>query len=381
MRLPWGYAFKSSKFLSDGKYQIIKMSNVYGSNLDLKRSRSFLNKIDSIEEHYILKTNEILITLTGTVGKKDFGYTYLIKDEPNLLLNQRVGRIIINELVNPAYAFYQIKMPVFSNQFFELSKGGTGNQTNVGTKDIDNILIPLPPTLAEQTAIANALSDADALITSLEKLIEKKRNIKQGAMQKLLQPKEGWEVKRLGEIAEVATGTTPPTKNLDNYGEEYCFVSPADLGRVKYILNTEKKLSKKGFGISRRFPKYSILFTCIGSTIGKSGITNFEMTSNQQINAVFPNDSYSTEFLYYSLNLISEQIKLSASEQALPMINKTEFEKILIQLPTKEEQTHIASILSDMDNEITALENKLEKYKKIKLGMMQNLLTGKIRLL
>lgn len=236
------------------------------------------------------------------------------------------------------------------------------------------------PTLPEQQAIAEALSDADAWIESLEQLIVKKRLLKQGAMQELLTPKEDWEVKKLGEIAEIATGTTPSTRDLDNYGSDFCFVSPTDLGEVKYISQTVKNLSKKGFNISRKFPKHSILFTCIGSTIGKSGITTFEMTSNQQINAVFPNNSFSTEFLYYYLNLISDKIKSSASEQALPMINKTEFEKILISLPNLLEQTRTAMILSDMDLELEALSQQLEKVRQIKQGMMQELLTGRIRL-
>src|SRR3989344_6070408 len=83
---------------------------------------------------------------------------------------------------------------------------------------------------------------------------------------------DDWEVKKLGKFAHVATGNTPPTNNKTNYGHDYFFVSPADLGRGKYIVDTDKKLSKTGFDISRKFPKSSILFTCIGSTIGKAGI-------------------------------------------------------------------------------------------------------------
>jgi len=114
---------------------------------------------------------------------------------------------------------------------------------------------------------------------------------------------EDWEVKKLDEIAIVATGNTPPTKDQANYGSDYFFVSPADLGKGKYITDTEKKLSEKGFEISRRFPKNSILFTCIGSTIGKSGIAPKELTSNQQINAVFPSDNFCTDYLFYAYYL------------------------------------------------------------------------------
>lgn len=186
-----------------------------------------------------------------------------------------------------------------------------------------------------------------------------------------------WNVMHLGGFTEIATGTTPPTNDRNNYGEEYFFVSPADLGKGKYILSTEKKLSKLGFSISRKYPANSILFTCIGSTIGKSGMAKIELTSNQQINAVFPDDSYSSDYLFYYLNFISPKIKLGASEQALPMINKTEFSKTTIVLPTLAEQTLIANALSDADALISSLEQLIAKKKLIKQGAMQQLLKPK----
>ncbi len=96
-----------------------------------------------------------------------------------------------------------------------------------------------------------------------------------------------WVAKPLGAIECIATGNTPPTRDVANYSDEFLFVSPVDLGDVKYISHTEKMLSRKGFAISRYFPKNSILF-CIGSTIGKCGIASKELTLNQQINAIFP---------------------------------------------------------------------------------------------
>ena len=190
-----------------------------------------------------------------------------------------------------------------------------------------------------------------------------------------------WEVKKLGEFAHVATGNTPPTNDQTNYGHDYFFVSPADLGRGKYTVDTDKKLSKKWFDISRKFPKSSILFTCIGSTIGKSGIAPIELTSNQQINAIFPHDSFSSDYLFYSLNLLAPRIKSLAGEQAVPIINKTEFEETLIAFPpTKTEQEAIAEALSDADELIAGLEKLITKKRTIKQGMMQELLTGKKRL-
>lgn len=368
------------------EYPLIKMGNIGRGLIDI-------NKIEYISE----------------------GYTPLEKDKlqyGDVLFNTRntlelVGKVAIwrNELSCAYYNSNLLKLEfkscyVGSNFFmnyifntkYSLSKlkrfaTGTTSVAAIYTRDLYEINIPLPP-LQEQEAIAKVLSDVDELITSIEELIDKKQKIKQGTMQLLLTGKKRlpgftgeWEVKKLGDIADTATGSTPSTKETSNYGNEYLFVSPADLGRNKYVWQTEKKLSKKGFNISREFPKNSILFTCIGSTIGKVGIAPTNLTSNQQINAIFPNNGYSTDFVYYCLFYLSPRIKKMASEQAVPIINKSTFETIQIPLPPLQEQKAIAQILSDMDLEIEALEEKLEKYKHIKEGMMEQLLTGKVRLI
>ncbi|GAA4336229.1 restriction endonuclease subunit S [Flaviaesturariibacter amylovorans] len=186
---------------------------------------------------------------------------------------------------------------------------------------------------------------------------------------------EDWMTMRLCDLADIVTGSTPPTHDLSNYGDEFLFASPADLGSSKYIDETEKKLSAKGFKYSRKFPKGSILFTCIGSTIGKSGMARFAITSNQQINAVLPNKNYNSDFLFYSLSYLSPSIKALAGEQAVPLINKTQFGLTWVTLPTLPEQAAIATALSDMDALIAQTETLIAKKKAIKQGVMQRLLS------
>jgi len=181
-----GYAFSSYKFRETGKFQVVKMSNVYGGELNLRRSSSFLETIDSSEENFLLNKDDILISLTGTVGKEDFGYTCRIKDEKNLLLNQRLSRIIISENSVPVLIEFETKLNRFRKQFFDKAKGGTGNQTNVSTIDLAEILIPLAPSIDEQQAIATVLSDMDAAIAALETRLAKTQALKQGMMQALL---------------------------------------------------------------------------------------------------------------------------------------------------------------------------------------------------
>jgi type I restriction enzyme S subunit len=192
-------------------------------------------------------------------------------------------------------------------------------------------------------------------------------------------PKD-WEVKRLGGIAKIATGNTPPTNDASNYGEDFPFVGPVDLGETKFISRTEKRLSKKGFGMARRFPKGSILFVSIGSTIGKCGLAPVELTSNQQINAIFPSPVFSSDYLFYAVSSAAPRIKAQAGEQAVPIVNKTQFSETEIALPSLPEQKVIATALSNADELIESLEQLLTKKRQIKQGAMQELLTGKKRL-
>ena len=189
-----------------------------------------------------------------------------------------------------------------------------------------------------------------------------------------------WEVIKISDYGKVYTGNTPPTNDIENYGHEFLFVSPTDLGSDKYILNTKKKLSKKGFSISRKFPLGSVLFTCIGSTIGKSGIASVELTSNQQINAIVVDKKYSNEFLYYALENNSDKIKLLAGEQAVPILNKSQFESVRIICPPLPEQKAIAHVLGLMDSAINTNNQLIAKKELQKKWLMQKLLTGKKRL-
>ena len=191
---------------------------------------------------------------------------------------------------------------------------------------------------------------------------------------------ETWDTKKLREIATIATGSTPPTSEPANYGDDFLFVSPGDLGATKQITRTEKRLSKKGFSVARRFPQHSILFVCIGSTIGKCGIASVELTSNQQINAILPSPAFSSDFLYYGLSAAAERIKLLAGEQAVPLINKSQFSDSLISFPPIAEQRAIAEALSDVDALLAGLDRLIAKKRGLKQAAMQQLLTGRTRL-
>lgn len=239
------------------------------------------------------------------------------------------------------------------------------------------------PTLPEQQKIANILNTWDKAISAQEKLIKEKQELKKGLMQQLLTGKkrfsgfeEAWDTKRLGEIGKIVTGSTPKTKNLDNYGGNYLFVSPADIGKSKMIKTSLKTVTELGFNTGRKIPKNSIVFVCIGSTIGKIGISSCELITNQQINSIIPNGMMDSSFIYYQLLRNGAKIKLMAGEQAVPMINKSNFSTVKLSFPKLKEQIQISKVLSIVDIEIDYLKQENDMLAKQKQGLMRQLLTG-----
>ena len=295
--------------------------------------------------------------------------------------HQRVYRISdFSEKLN-GYYFYLYFSNNFLNRIMQMTAKSSVDSVRMDM--IANMQIPLPPTKAEQTAIASALSNADALISSLEKLIAKKRNIKQGAMQKLLQPKAGWVVKKLGEVATIVRGASPrPIEDPKWFDRNSLigWVRISDVTKsVKVLTETTQKLSELGIQSSRYVEEGNLIMS-ICATVGRPILTRINVCIHDGF-VVFKNPQVEINYLYYFLSFIEKDWSKNGQTGSQMNLNTTLINTTEIPIPAfKDEQTHIATLLSDMDQELTALETKLEKYRRLKLGMMQNLLTGKIRL-
>ena len=261
----------------------------------------------------------------------------------------------------------------------------TGNgQPNLNTELIGNLQIPLPP-LQEQKAIAQVLSDTDNLIQAIEKKLTKKRAIKQGAMQQLLTPKEDWEVKKLGDIAKYRRGSFPQPYGLPQWYDENNgtpFVQVFDVDKNMRLKSTTKqKISDLAKDKSVFVRKGNVVITLQGS-IGRIAITQYDAYVDRTL-LIFTDYKVPIDKVFFAF-VIQEKFRIekeNAPGGIIKTITKEELSKFDIPLPkTIDEQTEIATILSDMDAEISQLEQKLSKYKMVKQGIMQNLLTGKIRL-
>ena len=246
------------------------------------------------------------------------------------------------------------------------------------------------PSLSEQRKIAAALSDVDEMIAALEKLIEKKRKIKTGAMQRLLTGKTrlpgfkgAWVEKRLGDCATMFAGGTPSSKVPCYYGGEIPWVSISDISVAgKYLGGTENTITEEGLKNSsaKWYPPNTLLFAMYAS-IGKCCIARESVTSSQAILGIYDLHEFDLYFLYYTLSYRNEELLAMGQTGTQANLSKEIVSNIIIRTPSAlAEQKAIAKVLGDMDEEIAALEAELAKTRQLKQGMMQELLTGKVRL-
>lgn len=301
---------------------------------------------------------DILLVKTGST----FGKSALVENlnekatiNPQIVVFKKlkINNILLSKIISNPIVQEQINSSIVGGAIPTLSQ-----------RLVLNFKIPLPPTLQEQNAIANALSDTDTWINSLEQLLAKKRQIKQGAMQELLQPKEGWELKKLGEILNYIQ-PTPYLVTDTEYSNDFSI--PVLTAGKTFLLG----YTSEEFGIFDDLP--TIIFDDFTTAIQFVDFP-FKAKSSAMKMLVLKDKSNNLKLMFE----IIKNIKYPLGDHKRHWIG--EYSKIEIKLPKPEEQTRIATILSDMDEEIAQLETKLAKAKQIKQGMMQELLTGRIRL-
>lgn len=254
----------------------------------------------------------------------------------------------------------------------------------VNRNDLHEIVVPLPPTKAEQEAIADALSDADALIESLERLLAKKRQLKQGTMQELLAGKRRlpgssgeWEVKAFGEVARPRKERIDPRRTGP---KEFC-IELEHIEQATGRLVGHAAISEDS-SLKSVFHEGDVLFGKLRAYLRKYWLANREGVCSTEIWVLVAKQSIVIAQFLFQLVKLDRFIEAASSAYGthMPRSDWNVVKNFEIRLPTPSEQVAIATILSDMDAEIAALEEKLAKARRIKQGMMQELLTGRIRL-
>lgn len=379
--------------------QLITAKNIRMGYIDYKNNQEFVSPTDYSEvmKRGLPQKGDVLITTEAPAGN------VAQIDNENIALAQRVIKYRGNETLNNDYLCHYFLSDCFQNLLRAMNTGGTVQ----GIKG--SLLHTLPvivPPLPEQQRIAKALSDVDALITTTEKLIQKKKNIKQGTMQNLLTGKkrlpgfakstnykqselgpipEDWEVKNIKELGVFISGSGFPLIEQGRKNEKYPFFKVSDfnnLGNENKLISANNYVSETVASklCCKIVKKNSIVFAKIGAAImlERKRITAHDCCIDNNMMAFTVNSDNDFNYLCYYF----QQIPFASlsSSTALPSLSSKIIGNQLISVPSKEEQTAIANVLSSMDNEIETLNTKLEKYRNIKTAMMQQLLTGKIRL-
>lgn len=352
---------------------VAALTNIPASQLVVADTATCLTEEGSHHSRTLFPGTLIIANSGATLGvSKILGIKCCANDGIAALLN-------INKDVSSEYLAHFINTK--TTYLREVVATGNG-QPNLNTDLIGRFNLPLPPTKAEQEAIAGALSDVDALIESMEQLIAKKRHIKQGTMQELLTGKKrlpGFQVKPGYKKTEV--GVIPEDWGLQVIGGIITKVvsgrSHANLQFGDYPVYGSTGII--GYSNHSDYAGNAVLIARVGANAGKLAVVDGEYGVTDNTIMVTIHNSVLMDYFWRQLEARRLNTMVFGSGQ--PLITGTQIKNLTIPLPpTKTEQEAIAMTLSDMDAEITALESKLTKTRAIKQGMMHNLLTGKIRL-
>ncbi len=324
-----------------------------------------LQTSDSEASRTQLQDGDLLISITADIGI--IGYVSPKVQKP-AYINQHIALVRFDPGQSSSrFISYFLASGKPQKIFRALTDSGAKAGMNLTT--VQQVQIALPPTKAEQDAIAEALSDADVLIESVEQLIVKKRNLKQGAMQELLIGTKrlpgftaDWATKPLGEVAPLQRGFDLPNSKLQQ--------GPYPVAYSNGVLNHHIAFQVKGPGV----------VTGRSGTIGKVTFVEQDFWPHNTSLWVTSFKGNDPKFVFYLYTRID--FERFATGSGVPTLNRNDVHAFKVRLPAlKAEQTAIATILSDMDAEIAALDAKLAKARQLKQAMMQELLTGRTRLI
>lgn len=345
-----------------------------------------LVSVDSpLSRNYFLKDGDIVIARTGaSVGKS---YRYRKADGELVFAGFLICITPDERKLDPVFAGYYLQSKPYWDWI--AAESVRSGQPGINAQQLMQLELE-PPTIQHQREIGSRLSDVDRLISSLERLISKKQAIKQGMMQELLCGKtrlpgfqEPWVQTKIGKLASVFGGGTPSTKTPSYWNGDIPWFTPGEISKngSGLVKSSERSITSEGLQISgaKLLPASSILVTSRAS-LGHCAVAEVPVATNQGFTSLVPKDSRSSWFLYYWMQHNRHELQTRAAGSTFLEISSSKVESIPITIPSIREQEAVAEVLRDADNEIDALDRRLESARSIKQGMMQELLTGRTRL-
>ncbi|MEJ7810696.1 MAG: restriction endonuclease subunit S [Gemmatimonadaceae bacterium] len=358
-----------------GQEQVIRGDHRYG---DYYVSRSKFEELKSCA----VAPGDVLLSLVGTAGRSLVVPAHAAEG----IINPRLIRLSFDkDLVHPEFFQAYLETDQFQALLARVTQGGTMGVLNAGS--LRPLQIPLPP-ITEQRSISAALGALDTLLSVLEQLVAKKRDLKHAAMQQLLTGQRRlpgfhgeWLVKQLGDVLErVVGGGTPSRANPEYWGDGIPWVTVKDLSDFNPN-QTQESVTKKGLqnSASHLIPKGTVI-TSTRMALGAAVRYEVAVCINQDLKALFPRPCISGHFLYHWFQYYGSAIAALGSGSTVKGIPLADLKRVEFLLAALPEQAAIAAVLSDMDAELAALEQRLAKTRALKQGMMQELLTGRTRL-
>jgi type I restriction enzyme S subunit len=327
--------------------------------------------------------NSVILSTRAPIG-------HLAINEVPMSTNQGCRGIVPSQKLATWFLYYFLKKNV--ELLDSLGTGATFKE--LSTKALAGVKIPLPP-LPEQQRIVSILDECFAAIdkakANAEQNLKNAKALFESYLQGVFENKgEGWEERKVNEIGNAQTGTTPKTIEKENYGDFIPFIKPADvdflgIGVIRY---DNEGLSEIGLKKGRKIESGSILMVCIGATIGKVGFAEREVSCNQQINSLTVKKAFEPKFIYYAMTSKEFQEKVllegKGAQATLPIINKSKWENLTISFPkSKETQQTIVRQLDALRAETQKLEAVYEKkiadLEELKKSILQKAFAGELR--
>lgn len=384
---PFGSQLKKEFLLGDGLYKIYGQENVYERNFELGDrylSREHFSRLNSCE----IVPGDFVMSTMGTIGKCAIVPTSIQRG----IMDSHLIRLRIDEKkINPDYMLqlFSDQYHYLSDQTARLAVGGIMDGLSVGI--VSHLHVTYPEKLSEQKSIVDTLSGMDSLILNLRKQLAKKKDIYKGILQRIMTGRnrfsgfdEEWKTTTLGQLCDVKDGTHQTPHYVEGGIPFYSVetVTNDDFTHVKYIsLEEHERLTA-----SYRIENGDVLMTRIGS-IGKGKYIDWEPNASFYVSLAllkFRGDKALAKFIAYmtETEAFRKEVELHSLQFAIPMkINLGQISDIKVVIPRDEKEIEtINAILDDAKKEIIRLEKKLKKYEGIKRGMMEELLTGKVRL-
>ena len=365
IRGPFGSSLRKEFFVAHG-YKVYEQQNAIYKTIELGRYFISDDKFQELKR-FETKPDDYILSCSGTIGK----LYKLPSNAPKGIINQALLIIRIRRAILLDKYFSFLFTSIQFQRLIIKDAKGTAMLNLAGVKELE--LVPFPIcSLPEQHAIVSRIeqlfSELDKGIESLKTAQQQLKVYRQSVLKSAFEGKltnenvkegelpEGWKWAKVKDIGKIETGTTPSKSNPEFYANDFPFFKPTDLEAGINVSVANDNLSKDGIKQARYLKSNSILVTCIGATIGKTGLIKVNGACNQQINSITPHESFVPEFVYYQVisHWFQEQIKMNAVATTLPILNKSKFEKLDFIYCPKDEQYQIVqeieSRLSECDN-------------------------------